>query len=120
MAFLKEAGLGVLFRVQLHQLSRVHGHKGDKGDVMILGHRMFQGYIKLIILFLYLNFVFLIRLFRLRNGKGNSATGVSSLTNGLNDIPAQGANIKRDFFHILHDIFRRSPFAPGMPMSPCQ
>ena len=90
-----QPGLGVSFRVELHQLDPVGGDKGKEGNKMILGHGVADGNKMLILHRFCGDAVVTVRIFRLQRGQGDAAAADDGVAGAVDDIAAEGADWRR-------------------------
>ena len=99
-----QTGLGIAFRIEFHHLHPVAGDEGQKGNVVLLGHRMGNGDKMLILHTFDGNSVITVRLFCLQGRQGDPAAADDGMANAVDHITADGANIEFGAQHIGRDI----------------
>ena len=96
----KKAGFGVSFGIELDALQAAAGAVGNEGNVVLLGHRVINGAVILVLDVLDAGGVGVIGRFRLERRQGDAATGHHGWTHGLKNVAADGADIELAFEHV--------------------
>ena len=119
-----QPGFRVSFRVELHQLNPVGGHKGDEGDEVLFGHGVMNGDKVFIFHIFDGEQVVIVCHFCFQRGKGNAAAADQSASGAVDDVAADRADIKLTPQHIagwipvdnmlsVHQLDHRNPQCLG-------
>ena len=100
-----KAGFGISFRIEFHQMNPIRGHKGDEGNVVLLGHGMGNGNEMLILNGCDAEDMAAVRFLCLLRRQGDSAAADEGVSGAVDDVPADGADVEFTAKHIGGGIF---------------
>ena len=98
-------GFGIAFGVEFYHLDSVRCYESDKGNKMLLGHRVGDGNKMLILYFFYGDSVEFLRVFRFQSRQSDAAAADYRIAGAVDDISADRADIKLTPQHIGGNIF---------------
>ena len=95
-----ESCLCLSLRVQLYKLNPMIGYGGEKGDVVLSGHRMIHAHIVLVLRDLRPNPVLRVCRLRFQRRQRDPAAADNGLSGCQNHVAADRADVKPAFCHI--------------------